>query len=91
VRAGGGLVCWGAVPGCGEGGDGSGPVCPGDTDRDPRSLAERAARPEGRFVAVASGSAHVCALRAGGEIACWGQRPFVELPDGVSSDFVPLW
>jgi len=39
-----------------------------------------------RFVAIAAGAVHTCAIAAGGDAYCWGRNTYGQLGDGGTTD-----
>jgi alpha-tubulin suppressor-like RCC1 family protein len=74
VRATGQVVCWGRGD-TGELGNGTVPFSPTPTPVTVLGLSDA--------LAVSVGEMHTCALRANGQVACWGQGGSGELGDGV--------
>ncbi len=83
VRTDRGITCWGEQHPCKSYGDGR-LLCPRDGEQGPAAVKRRTTVPEGLFVAAAAGSVHSCGLRDDATITCWGARPFVQAPDGVT-------
>lgn len=86
VTADGGVVCWGRAD-AGQLGIGSTPV---------RSLPVAAPAGEVRFVSVAAGGLHTCALTAEGEAWCWGANDAGQsgLPEAMTEscgEFIHGW
>jgi alpha-tubulin suppressor-like RCC1 family protein len=76
LLVGGGLACWGtACQGQLAGGDTNGRATPA---RSPSAAAER-------FVELASGSSHVCAIDLDARAWCWGWNAYGQLGRGTSS------
>jgi alpha-tubulin suppressor-like RCC1 family protein len=68
VTASGGVKCWGAMAGLGDGSDAGRPVpgpVPGLTD----------------VVSIAAGATHACALTSAGAVKCWGENSAGQLGD----------
>ncbi|HEY2899879.1 MAG TPA: HYR domain-containing protein [Polyangia bacterium] len=75
VRANGQVVCWGRGDGA-ELGNGTVPFSPTPTPVTVLDLSDA--------IAVAVGEMHTCALRANGQVVCWGYDLFGDIGDGIS-------
>jgi alpha-tubulin suppressor-like RCC1 family protein len=71
LTSGGELFCWGEGEGGRLGLGALGDTCDGPYGGPPACRATPQ-RVDGTFVAIASGHAHTCAIREGGEVDCWG-------------------
>ncbi|MDQ3035456.1 MAG: hypothetical protein M3Y87_23830, partial [Myxococcota bacterium] len=86
LREDGTIACWGAN-GSGQLGDGVGDH-PGAICEAHRTVFDCSDVPVGVVevddaVAIAAGASHTCAIRAGGEVACWGEGATMQLGDGT--------
>jgi alpha-tubulin suppressor-like RCC1 family protein len=75
VADGGRVLCWGA--------DGGGQLGDGPTDSSGQGAVAVAGITDA--VAVSAGQTHVCALRATGEVVCWGNNAAHQCGDGTTT------
>lgn len=79
IRAPGSLFCWGSGF-WGQLGDGT----TGGSSSTPTQVGT-----DEDWVDVAVGEGHVCAIRAGGQLACWGRNDFGQLGQGTAGEAIP--